>query len=129
MSKSADHLPHCGKPLALDDLLCELLLDGDIAHGNNHAAELGMSVEERTCGSAHGSPAAITMACLVLAKPEHLASGTQIAIERLQFGRGSLSLIEFLPYEVFWFVAEQVTDTGADETIALVEVDHQNQVR
>src|SRR4029077_3952592 len=57
----SDHLRHGSQAFALDNLLLQLFLDGDVAHRNNYAAELVLRIEELAGRSAHGAPAAIVV--------------------------------------------------------------------
>src|ERR1700733_11881370 len=63
---SADHSAHCGQALALYHLLLQFSLGGDVADGNNHAAQLGIRVEELAGRGAHGAPASVAVPGAVL---------------------------------------------------------------
>ena len=68
-------------------------------------------------------------AALVFAKAEHLSPRVLISVERQKFAEGPVLLRRFFSNQVFWLVAQQITDTGTHETVALFQVDDQDQVR
>src|SRR5205807_7315792 len=102
---------HGGEALALYNLLLQLLLDGDIAHRDDHAAQLGLGIEKLAGGRAHGAPASIAMTSAILCGAKNLLAGRDVMVESSQFRRMILQLRNSFPQQVLRLEAEQITHT------------------
>jgi len=70
VGKSSKHLAHRGEALALDDLFFELLLNRDVADGDDYAAQVVFSIEKLAGRGAHRAPGSVAVSGPVFRRAE-----------------------------------------------------------
>src|SRR5581483_6842604 len=106
MSESADHLSHRRKPLGLNDLLFQPLLDGDVTDRYDYAQQLVFRVEQWTRRRPHGLPVTIAVLGSILAKSELQSLREHISAEIKEFRRLLVNFRHFLSDPLSRMVAE-----------------------
>ena len=124
----ADHRAHSSQPLALHDLLLQLLLHRDVAHRDDHAANLSIGVKELAGRGPHGTPAAIAVPRPVFCRAKNPDAGRHVAVERREFRRVVLGFGNLLSHQILGLISQQVAHSRTHKRVSLLQIDYKNQV-